>query len=133
MGKVKLPGNISPAVTLGVVDENARTTFTNGQCHSFALALHKRTGFPLVGVQKGWWPGYGHFMVHDTDRDLYLDIEGAKTEDEVISEWQNIAPTTETEILEWTSDGHYYDLHIEEADTFVAPLLASVRSHHEGN
>lgn len=36
------------AVTPGVLDENAQDTFTHGQCHALAKAIHQRTGWPIA-------------------------------------------------------------------------------------
>ena len=33
----------------GIVDSNAVTAFTQGQCHAFALALHEISGWPIFG------------------------------------------------------------------------------------
>jgi hypothetical protein len=37
-------------VTVGVVDDAAHDAFRTGQCHALALALHERTGWPLVVI-----------------------------------------------------------------------------------
>lgn len=38
------------ALTTGVIDDSSRKAFTNGQCHALALAVHERTGWPLMIV-----------------------------------------------------------------------------------
>ena len=59
----------------GVVDQSAVTAFTRGDCHSFAVALHDRTGWPIVGIGGATWTP-GHFVVYDPEIDDYVDIEG---------------------------------------------------------
>lgn len=44
------PGEIFYAIE-GVLDSEARAAFTFGHCHSLALALHERTGWPMLGLQ----------------------------------------------------------------------------------
>jgi hypothetical protein len=58
--------------------EGASLAFTRGQCHSFALALHQETGWPIFGVGHGTDRGSpGHFIVYCADTDDYIDIDGA--------------------------------------------------------
>lgn len=49
---VELPvtNDTTAAVTVGTVDTDAVTAYTNGQCHALALALAERTGWPLVAI-----------------------------------------------------------------------------------
>lgn len=47
-------------MTAGVLDDDARRTFTKGQCHAMAIALNLRTGWPITYV--------GHLeCIYDTD------------------------------------------------------------------
>jgi hypothetical protein len=60
-----------------VIDDNAVHAFTRGQCHAFALACHKLTGFEIKGL---WAHGReygspGHVVVEAPDKRL-LDITG---------------------------------------------------------
>lgn len=60
----------------GAVDYNAVRVFTRGHCHSFALALHKLTGWPMFGI--GCTPNSpSHCVVYCPQLDEYIDIEGA--------------------------------------------------------
>lgn len=55
---VKIPfGTVK--VTPGVLDDDARYAFTNGQCHAFALALQAVIGGDLV------WGGVGQCTSHE--------------------------------------------------------------------
>lgn len=86
-------------LTPGVLDENARKALTTGHCAAFALEIHKKTGWPVVGTfEKGVWDGdsaedinaaydqyddiaFIHSMVRTPDGRL-LDVEGLHTDDE---------------------------------------------------
>lgn len=125
---VELPANRGGLVMLGELDANARLTFMNGQCHSFAVALHEHTGWPIIGV--AWsemWGDFGHFVCYDEDNDRYVDITGAHTEEEIISRWGCYRPTTLQKIRSWVNNSHYYALHVQEAGTFVQPILDEIR------
>lgn len=80
-------------VTAGVLDDEARMLFTSGHCHSLALAVHERTGFPIVGFREiarsriGWdgtlapndddeWEPLVHFAVLAGPNTM-LDVNGA--------------------------------------------------------
>lgn len=73
----------------GHVDKNVETAFTCGHCHSFALAVHERFGWPIMGVRwmdedpfphptKGLLPGRpipDHVVIlHPTEG--LVDVEG---------------------------------------------------------
>lgn len=59
----------------GVIDQSAVTAFTRGDCHSFAIAMHDRTGWPIIGIG-GETHTPGHFVLYDPEIDDYVDIEG---------------------------------------------------------
>ena len=71
----------------GRIDSNAKTAFTNGQCHSLAYAIHKLTGWPMVGLRgyeydedggDDWGRDYfdpGSHVVVESPKGL-LDIDG---------------------------------------------------------
>lgn len=59
----------------GVIDAEAKYAFTRGHCHSLALALHKITGWPLVGLFPEFNPYIPTHIVVRSPRGL-LDIEG---------------------------------------------------------
>lgn len=66
-------------LTPGVIDRNAKLCFTRGHCHSFALAVHKLTGWPLYGLQSAYLRAAGdtpyHVVVKMPDGD-FMDIGG---------------------------------------------------------
>jgi len=67
-------------LTEGVIDDQARHVFSHGYCAELALALHRRTGWPIVSA--GVWDDHNrlipgaHFGVLVPDGRV-LDIEGA--------------------------------------------------------
>lgn len=50
-------------VEAGRLTEEAEHVFQNGHCHSLALAIHERTGWPLVGVHVDGWEVPHHVVV----------------------------------------------------------------------
>lgn len=65
----------------GRVDDTAKDAFLRGQCHSFALAMHGLTGWPIFGV--GYGAGHkspSHFLIYCPDTDDYLDIDGPEAD-----------------------------------------------------
>ncbi len=67
----------------GKLDERAWLAFIYGQCHGLALALHNRTGWPLVAVvdDNG---ACGHVCVRRPDGQI-VDVTGAHTSEEMAS------------------------------------------------
>lgn len=69
----------------GIIDDAATSVFLRGHCHSFAIALHKETGWPIVGFEteadRKANLGPCHCAVYSPELDDYIDIEGkgAKT------------------------------------------------------
>lgn len=134
--EVSMPGSYRGSVAIGVVDERARLAFTRGQCHSFAVALSRATGWDIVGVLPAWWETdegqceWDHFMVWDRENDLFVDIEGVKTREETEQRWQCIGDVVDEQDIEWwVSRDEFYPLHVEIAETFVPPLLETIASH----
>lgn len=128
---VYLPANRGGAVVPGVVDSRAITTFTCGQCHSFALALHDQTGWPIFGARIDPYDGIpDHFMCYDADNDRYVDIEGCWTKRQVISQYKDITPepTDPQNIEEWVDYNTFYPLHTDVAATFVQPVLDAINN-----
>lgn len=86
-------------VTVGVVDDQARLAFLNGQCHALALAISERTGWPLVAVAAsecvydedcgeddsdgGCGCQYEHIGVRSPDGEI-VDIRGWHTDEDWI-------------------------------------------------
>lgn len=61
----------------GVLDDRAALAFTNGHCHSLALALHRKTDGEMVSLVKMQEP-FDHILVRSEDGRL-IDIGGART------------------------------------------------------
>jgi hypothetical protein len=66
-----------------VIDKDVVDTFTRGQCHALALAIHEQTQLPLAGVWRLFEDPESetpaHVVVLLPDGDL-LDIEGPGVE-----------------------------------------------------
>lgn len=64
----------------GVIDDEATGVFLQGHCHSLALALHRRTGWPIVGLENDLdrleKSPPSHCVVYCPQLDDYIDIEG---------------------------------------------------------
>jgi len=59
----------------GIINDEAVTCFTRGQCHAFAVALHDETGWPIIGIG-GYPESPSHFVVYSPKIDDFVDIEG---------------------------------------------------------
>ncbi|GLY55197.1 hypothetical protein [Lentzea sp. NBRC 102530] len=60
--------------------------FEYGQCHALALALHARTGWPIVGLHSSKLGDTSHYLVRRPDG-LLVDVRGTRTEQEVLEQW----------------------------------------------
>lgn len=62
----------------GTINKDAVKAFSNGQCHSLALAIHELTGFPIYGVCD--WSNSendpGHVVVKNPKNGGFIDIGG---------------------------------------------------------
>ena len=63
-------------VERGVVDDRSALAFTNGHCHSLALALHQATGGPIIAYKR-YDGSFDHLFVKASDGRL-IDIGGAR-------------------------------------------------------
>jgi hypothetical protein len=77
------PSNIVFVLEEGTLDDRALLVFTGGQCHALALALQRRTGWPLVAVDETTGVCV-HICVRRPDG-LLLDVTGAHTVEELIT------------------------------------------------
>ena len=62
-------------------DEGAVELYTNGFCHALALALHERTGWPLVAIwgMEGRRPCLAHVAVeHPRSPNAIVDVRGVR-------------------------------------------------------
>jgi hypothetical protein len=132
-------------LTPGVLDENARKALTTGHCAAFALEIHKKTGWPVVGIfEKGIWDGdspedinvaynqyddiaFIHSMVRTPDGRL-LDIEGMHTDDEYRASARNSHHSEVSFFVLNRETIEYISRYCAESDpnlmaSFVDPLL----------
>lgn len=70
----------------GIADHTLIVTFAAADCQHLAAALVAQYDVDMVfvGADDGSWI---HALVHDRGSDMYLDITGVKTLDEVQAEW----------------------------------------------
>ncbi|HEY5990612.1 MAG TPA: hypothetical protein VIV12_30100 [Streptosporangiaceae bacterium] len=115
----------------GRLDVNARTAFTEGHCHSLALALHEKTGWPLIGgVDRG--PEYGsgrvpdHVVVQVPDGRL-LDITGLHTVEDFEEEWGTVQPLDPAEV----AAGFPYQLGPDVVHRYRLPDVETARPYAE--
>lgn len=59
----------------GIIDGDAIMCFTRGHCHSFAVALHDVTGWPIFAIGGTEQTPY-HFVIYDPVIKDYVDIQG---------------------------------------------------------
>src|SRR4051794_37517203 len=64
------------------LDEAARLAFLGGHCHSLALALHERTGWPLIAIDHRSDGVCAHVAVQRPDGKV-VDIAGAHTVEQI--------------------------------------------------
>lgn len=94
---------------LAIVD-----TFTTGQCHTFALAMHDLTGWPMLMLAEDadWSPdtwGYWAHVVVRTPDGGYIDIKGRGDDPE--EDWDCSAfPLTRDELLDGVSRGRTFPI-----------------------
>lgn len=90
-------------------DPDVRETFTRGQCHSLAFALHELTGWPIVLMGEVWEGGssWHHAVVRHPDGG-YVDVYGRWLEnpegydDEEVYEAAD--PDDALNFIEWSCD-----------------------------
>ena len=112
----------------GTINRNAEHAFTRGQCHAFALAMHRLTGWQLIGLfeDKWEWRDYlegvdtpGHVVVQSPDGH-YVDVTGTNA----LEEWRGYypdadpKPLTEKEVME-LSTINYGEPDVESATLFA--------------
>jgi hypothetical protein len=110
-------------VEKGRLDARAVLAFTNGHCHSLALALNVATGWPIVGLYRE--RDECLHMVVQGDTDQLIDIGGARTADEVMRD----APSSELRVVHVHDVGPLWRKHAwaapepEIASSWVPPVL----------
>lgn len=105
-GRVRtVPGafHVPLMMTAGVVDDDARQTFTRGQCHALAFAVNLRTGWPVAYVGSpeciydsdcrattetlGWCNCQVDHLGVLSPAGHFVDIAGHHTVEQVVATW----------------------------------------------
>jgi hypothetical protein len=108
----------------GVVDDRSALAFTNGHCHSLALALHRCTGGEMVGLTKNEDP-YDHILTRNDDGRL-IDIGGARSPDELTALGGRLSDVDSSTIPELCSEHGWVRAEPELAAGWVDAILARV-------
>jgi hypothetical protein len=64
-------------------DSETRDWFSDGGCHELAVSLHRLYDWPLYVVTPGSQEDWVHALVKVPDEELYVDIEGMWTLEEI--------------------------------------------------
>lgn len=79
-------------VKLGVLDDDAKFVFMNGQCHAFALAVQERTKWPIIVlVEKD--PVSGGSVLHcmnEKSSGVWVDVRGGHDSTKVLEYWKGL-------------------------------------------
>jgi len=119
---VDLPRGGSVELTPGVLDDAARYAFAAGHCHALALAIHERTGWPMLAMS-GRNSGYKdlrHVVVLMPDG-KWLDIQGPRDSEEQLH--LHIQPISADEVVNMGRIRHWKNPQVEIAREFVQPLF----------
>jgi hypothetical protein len=111
----------------GVLDDRASLAFTNGHCHSLALALHRETGGEMLSFAKHETP-FDHVLVRAVDGRL-IDIGGARTTADVVAQGGQLLGVDEGTLY---SLPHVYQWATPEpnaARAWVKPVLDHVKAN----
>jgi hypothetical protein len=82
--EVRAAEDVLYIVEPGVLDRRAVAAFTLGQCHGMALALHERTGWPMVAAYDV--EDSCQHVLADAGDDRFVDIAGARTRAQLLAE-----------------------------------------------
>lgn len=82
--EIRAAGDVVYVVELGLLDRRAVAAFTLGQCHGMALAVHDRTGWPMVAAYNA--DGACQHVLTDAGRDRFVDISGARSKAQLLAE-----------------------------------------------
>lgn len=106
----------------GILDDRALLAFTGSQCHGLALALHLRTGWPIVAVNNSGGECV-HVCVRDPENRL-VDVTGAHTDDEMTHESKGaVRHASETFIHDLESRHGWVPSDINGCESFVDAVL----------
>ncbi len=79
--------------------------FLDGECYAFAIALHRGTGWPIIGLMNG--EEIRHAAVQRPDG-LFHDARGAVSEAEFVEPFGGIPPLTLRSLTEKDFEGIHY-------------------------
>jgi hypothetical protein len=76
-------------ITSSSKEEEIKRVFSYGNCHSLALAMHKLTGWPLMGVYRksDMYDGIPSHVVVKDPLGRYVDVEGFRYPSEFEQDW----------------------------------------------
>ena len=128
---------IEGEVNLNTTDYNpdeVRDVFSHGQCHSFALALHKLTGWPLFAMYEKNTSRAHHVVVQHPSGD-FVDVEGLGAFDRWQEEWENcleLRSVRPGQIRYWVRQRNengsgYFPTNVRGALPFAEDVLANLR------
>lgn len=135
-------------LTPGELDAYAEDALLRGACMGLAIALHDRTGWPIMAVTEAYnvydgRAGGGsaaHWMVRRPDG-MLIDVLGAHTEEDVLWEYDNgeegedaivIAPSSRANAMEWYEDTEASRIPLSLIETFVDAVLERAGLAQEG-
>lgn len=136
-------------LTPGVLDGAARHAFTMGACAALALALHKRTGWPLVAItdhhnasrpeggglpQAGWGSSLHYGVLHPSGK--FVDVDGAQDVEEATRAYDGDADdgraawgiTSEAIVREWYVNCQGEPVPVRVAESFVDAVLKQLET-----
>lgn len=108
----------------GALDDRAGLAFTNGHCHSLALALHRQTGGEIVGFTKSQRP-FDHLLVRADDGRL-IDIGGPRTPAEVVADGGCLRGVDTATLERLPIEYGWVPPDVDLASAWVPPLLERV-------
>lgn len=119
-----------------LIDSDTTWIYSSGQCFSFALEAHKKTGWPIVAAITDSFSPI-HVMLDAGDRG-YFDIKGFADRgvtEESYSEMHdaNFMKFDHPEYARLFFDGHMPDQNFRAAATFVEPALARAEAIENGS
>lgn len=109
----------------GIIDEHASEAFTHGQCHALAIALHDRTGWPIIGVG-GDEETPSHFVVYDPKADTFVDIDGPDAQERFPYEFERMIKEFDREYA--IKPPYYLHADLKAARPFAKTVLEQVES-----
>jgi hypothetical protein len=127
MIELRGPSNEVFLVDEGKLDERAWLAFIYGQCHGLALALHNRTGWPLVAVvdDNG---ACGHVCVRRPDGQI-VDVTGAHISEEMASAFAGQILDTDTHYIHDLESQHgWASAEPDSAAAWVDAVIARAES-----